>query len=174
MPPSEDCTPKKVTSSVPLKCSSRSETPKILVITPEFVSKNCFFADFVIKILFLWFHPKIRKNSRIFLRWRAFFFVFTPEFMKIRAYIEMKIFFFFGSHSRIQSIILFVLSPKFVYVPSVTLSWRQAKLADRKDGFSRYFPKRLALSRTNDLLAIWSQTTAEMEPVRIFSTRPDR
>ena len=32
--PSEDCAPKKVTGSVPLECSWRSETPKILVITP--------------------------------------------------------------------------------------------------------------------------------------------
>ena len=41
-PPSENCAGKKVTGSVSLKCNSRPETPKILVITPEFVSKNCF------------------------------------------------------------------------------------------------------------------------------------
>ena len=51
-PPSEDSAPKKVTGPVPLECSSRPETPKVLVITPEFVSKNCFFADFAIKTLF--------------------------------------------------------------------------------------------------------------------------
>ena len=51
-------------------CSSRPETPKILVITPDFVSKNCFFADFVIKSLFLC--------------------GFTPEFVKIRAFFEIK------------------------------------------------------------------------------------
>ena len=66
VPPSEVCAPKKVTGSVPLKCSSRPETPKILGITPKFVSKNCFFADFAIKILM--------------------FCSFTPEFMKIRAF----------------------------------------------------------------------------------------
>ena len=44
-PLSEDCAPKKVTGSVPLECSSRLETTKILIITPEFVSKNRSFAD---------------------------------------------------------------------------------------------------------------------------------
>ena len=56
-PLTEDCDPKKVTGSVPLECSSRLETPKILIITPEFVSKNRSFADSAVKIflfLFLW------------------------------------------------------------------------------------------------------------------------
>ena len=56
-PLSEDCAPKKVTGSVPLECSSRLETPKILIITPEFVSKNRSFADSAVKnfvFLFLW------------------------------------------------------------------------------------------------------------------------
>ena len=91
--PNGDCAPKKVAGWVPLKCSSRPETPKMLVITPEFVNKNCFFADFVIKTLFLWFHPGICENSRIFCN-KELFFVFTPEFVEIRAYFEtMKVFF---------------------------------------------------------------------------------
>ena len=65
-PPSEDCAPKKVTDSVPLKGSLRPETPKILIITPELVSKNCFFADFAIKtcsafVFFFGLHPRIRS-----------------------------------------------------------------------------------------------------------------
>ena len=112
-PPSEDCAPKKVTSSVPLECSSRPETPKILLTTLEFVSKNCFFADFAIKTLCLC--------------------DFTPEFVKICAVFEMKNFLFglhpimrgnsqwrpliFGPHSRIRSILFFVPASKFVYAP---------------------------------------------------------
>ena len=45
-PPSEDCAPKKLTGSVLLECKSSPETPKILLITLKFVSKNCFFVDF--------------------------------------------------------------------------------------------------------------------------------
>ena len=55
--PNENCAPKKVTGSVPLECSSRLETPIILIITPEFVSKNRSFADSAVKnffVLFLW------------------------------------------------------------------------------------------------------------------------
>ena len=47
--PSEDCASKKLTGLVLLECNSRPETPKILVITPELVSKNCFFVDFAVK-----------------------------------------------------------------------------------------------------------------------------
>ena len=57
-PLSEDCAPKKVTGSVLLDFSLRLETPKILIITPEFVSKNRSFADSAVKnfflFLFLW------------------------------------------------------------------------------------------------------------------------
>ena len=41
-PPSEDCAPKKVAGSMPLDCSSGPQIPKILVINPVFVGKNCF------------------------------------------------------------------------------------------------------------------------------------
>ena len=51
-PPSEDCAPKKVTGWVPLECSSRLEIPKILIITPEIMGKNQFFADSVFFSLF--------------------------------------------------------------------------------------------------------------------------
>ena len=84
-PSSKDYAPKKVTGSVPLKCSSRPETLKILVVTLEFVSKNCFFADFAIKTLFCGTIPKIVK-IRAFFQMKVFFFflVFTPELVKIR------------------------------------------------------------------------------------------
>ena len=65
-PLSEDCAPKKVTGSVPLECSSRLETPKILIITPEFVSKNRSFADSAVKIFsccFFGLHSRIRGNK---------------------------------------------------------------------------------------------------------------
>ena len=91
-PPSEDYAPEKLSGSVLLECSSRFETPKILVITPEFVSKNCFFRRFCNKgCLFLWFHPGILEILRIFLgKDRFFFLVFTSDFVKICAVFEMK------------------------------------------------------------------------------------
>ena len=68
---------------MPLECSLRPETLKILVVTPEFVSKNCFFADFAIKTLFFVVpHQKLWKFEH-FLWWRPFFLVFTPEFVEI-------------------------------------------------------------------------------------------
>ena len=64
-PLGEDCAPKKVTGSVPLECNSRLETPKILIITPEFVSKNRSFADSAVKIFFCFYgrHSRIRGNK---------------------------------------------------------------------------------------------------------------
>ena len=79
--PSEDCAPKKLTTSVLLECNSRPETPKILVTTPQFVSKNCCFVDFAIKTVC--------------------FCGFTPEFMKIRVHFAMKTL-FFGLHLRFR------------------------------------------------------------------------
>ena len=67
--------------------SKYAPAPKILVITTEFVSKNCFFADF-----FYGFTPEFVKFA-YFFEMRSFFFVFTLEFVKIHAYFEMKIFF---------------------------------------------------------------------------------
>ena len=64
-----------------LKCSSRPETPKILVITAKFGSKNCFLLDFAIKTVC--------------------FCDFAPEFMQIRAFLRYRpFFFFFGLHLR--------------------------------------------------------------------------
>ena len=64
-PLSEDFAPKKVTGSVPLKCSSRLETPKMLIITPEFLCKNRSFADSAVKTFFFFFrrHSRIRGNK---------------------------------------------------------------------------------------------------------------
>ena len=64
-PQGEDCAPKKVTGLVPLECNSRLETPKILIITPEFVSKNRSFADSAVKIFFRFYgrHSRIRGNK---------------------------------------------------------------------------------------------------------------
>ena len=62
-PLSEDYAPKKVTGSVPLKCSSRLETPKMLIITPEFWCKNRSFADSAVKNFFLFFWSSL-TNSR--------------------------------------------------------------------------------------------------------------
>ena len=64
-PLSEDCASKKVTGSVPLECSSGLETPKILIITPEFVSKNRSFADSAVKTFFCFYcrHSRIRGNK---------------------------------------------------------------------------------------------------------------
>ena len=51
-PPCENCSPKKVTDSMPPECSSRPETPKILIITSKLVSKNRSFADSTVKTFF--------------------------------------------------------------------------------------------------------------------------
>ena len=73
-PPSKDCAPKKLTGLVLLECNSKPETPKVLVFTPELVSKNCFFLDFAIKIVC--------------------FSGFTQEFINIRVYFGGKPFCF--------------------------------------------------------------------------------
>ena len=82
---SEDCPPKKVRGSMPLECSSRPETLKILVTTPEFVSKNCFFADFAINTHFFVVPPWKSWKFIHFFEMKTFFFsVFTQEFVEIR------------------------------------------------------------------------------------------
>ena len=101
-PPSEVCAPKKVTGSVILKRRSRPETPKILLITPEFVSKNCFFADFAIKTFFcMWFQPRIRGFSHIF--WDADLFWSSPQTsQKFAQFLMLRPFLFFDLHPRIS------------------------------------------------------------------------
>ena len=127
------------------------------------MSKNCFFADFVIKTLFCVVSPRNSWKFAHFLRLRAFF-AFTPEFVKIRTYFEMKTF-FFGTHSRIRTIKVFVSPPKkILFMPPPPPPPSHAILAPglicrSQSVFLRYSPKMLAISRTNDLLAIWSQTT---------------
>ena len=110
-PPSEDCAPKKVTSSVPMECSSRPQNPKILVITSEFVSKNCFF--------------------RIFRNEDIFFLVFILEFVEIPTYFAVKIFGFWFtlSNSKLE---VFVPPKKIVYAPPVTILWRRAWSKDEE------------------------------------------
>ena len=84
-PPSEDCAPKKLTGSVLLECKSSPETPKILLITLKFVSKNCFFVNFAM-------------NTDCFCG-------LTPEIMKLRVYFGTKtfiLFYFFAFHLRIR------------------------------------------------------------------------
>ena len=55
--------PKIVTGSEPLEYSLRPETPKILTINPESVSKDRFFADSVVKTFFLSLLQNSRKQS---------------------------------------------------------------------------------------------------------------
>ena len=74
-PPSEDCAPKKLTGSVLLECKSSPETPKLLLITLKFVSKNCFFVDFAM-------------NTDCFCG-------LTPEIMELRVYFGTKTFILF-------------------------------------------------------------------------------
>ena len=86
-PPSEDCAPKKLTGSVLLESNSRPKTPKILVITPEFVGKNCFFIDFAIKtVCFCGFTPEFTK-THVYCGIKTSFFGFYVFF-------EMKTLFF--------------------------------------------------------------------------------
>ena len=123
LPPSEDCTPKKVTGSVPLECSSRSKTPKILVVIQEIVSKNCFFCRFCIKDpIFCGFTPEIMDIS-VFFEMKTFFgfLVFTPEIVEIRNK-DLG----FLVHSPEFEAVNFLCPPKFVYTPPVPLFWHRA------------------------------------------------
>ena len=79
-PASGDGAQKKLSDLVLLECNSRPETPKILVIIPEFMSKNCFFVDFAIKtVCFCGFTPEFMIMC-----------VFTSEFVEICTFFEMK------------------------------------------------------------------------------------
>ena len=92
VPPQERTVPpKKFTGLVLLECSSRPETPKILVVTPEFVNKNGFSVDFAIKTFcFCGFTPKFMK-IRTFVEMKTiFFYVFISDFVEIRAIYKMN------------------------------------------------------------------------------------
>ena len=73
-PPSEVSAPKKVTSSVPMECSSEPETPKILVI----MGKNRFFANFAINT-FLSSSQTSWNFAHILQRRPLFFFGLHPS-----------------------------------------------------------------------------------------------
>ena len=74
-PPSEDCAPKKVIGSVALECILRPKTPKMVVITPEIVCKNCFFPDFAMRTHFFFvISPPTSLKFAHFVRWRPFLF----------------------------------------------------------------------------------------------------
>ena len=93
-PPSEDCAPKKLTGSVLLECKSSPETPKILLITLKFVSKNCFFVDFAMNTdCFCGLTPEIMK-LRVYFGTKTlilfYFLLFTSEFVEIRTIFEME------------------------------------------------------------------------------------
>ena len=63
-PLSEDSAPKKVTGSVPLECSSRLETPKILIVRIR--EQKSFFRGFCGEdffFCFFGFHSRIRGNK---------------------------------------------------------------------------------------------------------------
>ena len=80
VPPKRGLCPKKVTCSVPLECISRPETPKILVITPEIVCTNCFFADFAIRTDFFCGFTSKFVEICTFSKKRAFFLVILPQY----------------------------------------------------------------------------------------------
>ena len=80
VPPKRGLCPKELTDLVLLDCNSRPETPKILVIIPEFMSKNCFFVDFAIKtVCFCGFSPEFMKIR-----------IFTSEFVEFCTFFAMK------------------------------------------------------------------------------------
>ena len=65
-PSSEECAPKKLTDSVPLECSLRLETPKILIISPKIREQKAFFRRFCGEDLFFCFfglHSRIWGNK---------------------------------------------------------------------------------------------------------------
>ena len=79
VPPKRGLCTKESHRLVPLVCSSRPETPKILVITPEFVGKNHSFADFAVKTFVFCFHPRICEISHMLRNENLCFLVFTPD-----------------------------------------------------------------------------------------------
>ena len=72
---SEDCAPKKSTGSVLLEYNIRGLRFQNSVYHPRICEQELFFRRFCNKDrLLLWFHPKIRKNLRIFWDEDLFFF----------------------------------------------------------------------------------------------------
>ena len=88
----------------------------MLVITPEFVSMDCFFVDFaIIAVSFCGFTPEFMK-LRVFFEMKTFVFDCAPDFVQFRV----------GPDSRIKRNEVFVPPPKICLCPPVMLSWRQA------------------------------------------------
>ena len=93
-PPSENCAPKKLTGSVLLECKSSPETPKILLITLKFVSKDCFFVDFAMNTdCFCGLTPEIMKlrvdfGTKTFILF--YFLLFTSELEEICTIFVME------------------------------------------------------------------------------------
>ena len=114
---SVDCAPKRVTSSVPLECSSGSKTPKILIINPVFVGTNRCFADFAMKTFFFFaLHPRIRRIMRY-----AYF---------------AKMTFFFGLHFRIREKYIFVPPQKKKFMPPPNHATLAPGLLVQTEGFA--------------------------------------
>ena len=90
---SEDCAPWKLTGSVLLEYNSRPETPKILDVTPEIVSKNVFFVDFEINTVcfgdltpeFIKTHVCLGTKTFICLFWSS-----LQKFVEIHKSFKMK------------------------------------------------------------------------------------
>ena len=124
-PPNEDCSPNKVTSSVPLECSLGHETPEILVINSVFVGKNRFFADFAMRTFFtlFWSSSLNTWNFENILRRRPFFnlfifLVFIPRICGI-SWIFHDENLFYGLLSRIRRKKVFVPSQKLFMPPKL-------------------------------------------------------
>ena len=115
VPPSEDSAPNKLTGSVLLECNSRPETPEILVITQEFVSKNCVFRRFCNDtVCFCGFTPEFMKSCEyIGTKTFLFFFFFLGLHLSVRGITHWTPF-SFGPHSRIQIHNVFV--PPQIYL----------------------------------------------------------
>ena len=93
--------------------------------------QDLFFADFAKKSPFLWFHPRLCGNLRIFLDEVLFFYIWSlPQ----NSWNFTMMTFIFRPHFWNWSAVLKFLChpPKFVYAPSVTLSLRRVWTNNRK------------------------------------------
>ena len=124
---------------MPLGCSSRLETPKILFIIPEFVSKNRYFRRFCGEDLFFGLHLRIHGQESFFRRFCGediFFFdlVFTPEFEEFRLCFVVKMFVFLVFTLEFRGNKVFVPHKKIVYS-------RKKLLISHKNFFNPYYTK---------------------------------
>ena len=98
-PPSGDCAPKKATGSVPLECSLGSETPKILIVNPVFVGKNCFCAEFAMKTFCYWSSPQGSYNYAHMSRRKQFFFWSSLSNSRKNGFLPPKTYLRLPSHA---------------------------------------------------------------------------